>query len=90
MTTDAARGVQGLLTIRELADRMPDITHDALRGLCDRGTIRTVSFGAGTKRFIPADEVQRLRTLGFTVQSVQTQQSTPNSRASTNDETMNA
>ena len=58
------------LTIRQLADVL-GLEVDYVRRLCDRDIIRTRNFGKNTKRFIEADELARLRRLGFTVRAVQ-------------------
>ena len=74
------QGVADHLTVRELADRLRGLTLDQVRGLVDRGAIRTVSFGPGTKRYVPPSELQRLRALGFTVQNVQNMQNVQDSQ----------
>jgi excisionase family DNA binding protein len=71
--------LDGHLTIRELADRL-GLGVDQVRGLVDRGAISSVSFGFGTRRYIPIRELHRLRTLGFHVQSEQTTRNEQESR----------
>ncbi len=86
MNTQASskQGVTDHLTVRELAERLRVLTLDQVRGLVDRGTIRTVSFGFGSKRYVPPEELQRLRSLGFSVQNVQNvQDSPPDTKAGT-------
>jgi len=65
--------LKGHLTIRQLANRL-DLTVGQVRGLVDRGTITSVSFGFGTRRYIPIRELHRLRTIGFHVQTTQSEQ----------------
>ena len=62
--------LDGHLTVRELADRL-GLGVDQVRGLVDRGAIPSVSFGFGTRRYIPVRELHRLRALGFHVQPEQ-------------------
>jgi excisionase family DNA binding protein len=61
------------VTIRELAE-MLGISYEEARGLVDRGTISSVNYGRGTKRFVPYEELRRLRERGFLVQSTQSEQ----------------
>jgi excisionase family DNA binding protein len=60
------------VTVRELADLL-GLSVGQVRGLVDRGTIASVNYGYGTKRFVPYEELHRLRALGFTVRSVQSE-----------------
>jgi excisionase family DNA binding protein len=61
------------VTVRELADLL-GLSLDQVRGLVDRGTIASVNHGFGTKRFVPFEELHRLRALGFFVRDVQSEQ----------------
>lgn len=57
------------LTVRELAELL-GLPLDYVRRLVDRGTIHSINFGPGTKRFIPEAELHELRALGFDVPDV--------------------
>lgn len=65
--------LDGHLTVRELADRL-GLGVDQVRGLVDRGAIASVNFGFGTRRYIPDSELHRLRSLGFHMQTMQSEQ----------------
>lgn len=82
----------GMLTLRQLADLMPGITLDQVRGMADRGHIHTVNHGFGTMRYVPASEIHRLRSLGFDVLDVRetrNQQDEQEWNATQNDARMN-
>ena len=84
----ATRGVADMLTVRQLADAL-GLPLDVVRGMCDRGSIRTVNFASNTKRFVPPAEFDRLRALGFTVQDVQGVQEQQDSQPDPETENMN-
>jgi len=75
--------LDGHLTVRELAERL-GLRVDQTRGLVDRGAIMSVSFGFGTRRYIPTSELHRLRTLGFHVRTEHPEQESRPARERTN------
>ena len=85
----ATHGVADHITVRQLADLLDGLSLDQVRGLVDRGTIHSVSFGPNTKRFVPRAELDRLRALGFSVQDARGMQEQQDSQPDLETENMN-